>query len=80
MYVGIIWFIFHVLQLLPIRIPLQKHVYHLQIYYETYEKKPDWKSILPWFINGLLEVQVCLLGPPDCVHYSMSSTYKYVKA
>ena len=58
----------------------KKHLYHLQIYYETYEKKPHWKSILSRFSNGLLKLQVCLLGPPNCVHYSMSSSYKYSKA
>ena len=64
-YVGVNWFVFHVLQLLLIRFTQQNSccirkssMKHLQ--------KPDPKSDLPCF--SCVDFLSRNIGPPDCVH------------
>ena len=79
MYVGVIWcFLFHVLQLLPIRFtqqmvcctnkPTMKHL-----------QEPDWESYLPWFSYGYRKCMFAYfltmyIDPPNYVRNWMWSS------
>ena len=73
-YVCVIWFVLHVLQLLPVRFTQQylcctnkSMLKHLQ--------KLDWKPVLPLSSYGyrkcmFVDFIIGYISPPDCVHYS----------
>ena len=77
---GVIWFIFHVLQLLLIRFTWhysccigKSILQHLQ--------KPDRKSDVSWYISDyrmcmFVDFLIGYLGLSNCVHYWMQSSYE----
>jgi hypothetical protein len=71
-YVGVIWVVFHVLQLLLIGFIEQKNYATLEIYNETSTKTIlKFESPLIWL--WLFELHVCSfldwIDPPNCVLY-----------
>ena len=64
---GVIWFVFHVLQLLPIRL-------HKNLCCISKSKIPDWKLDLPLFSCGyrkcmFVDFLIESIDPSSCVHY-----------
>jgi hypothetical protein len=57
-YAGVIWFIFHVLQLLPIRFT-QQNLCCINISMMKHLQEPNWKSDFPWLF--MVIESACLL-------------------
>ena len=82
-YVGVIWFIFMFVQLLPIRFTQpysccvsKSTMKHLQ--------KLDWKSDFLLFGYGyrermFVDYAIGYIGPPNCVHYWVKSSHYHLK-
>ena len=72
-YVNIIWFVFHVPQLLPVRFTQQYSSYIIKSTMKRLQK-PDWKSVLLLSSYGyrkcmFVDFLIGYIGPPNCVHY-----------
>ena len=83
--VDVIWFIFHVVQLPPIRFTLLISCYVSKFYDGPHAKiglKIGHSLIVLWSseVHVLVEFLAGYRGPPNCVHCWVWSSYKYLKA
>ena len=70
-YVGVLWFLFHVLQLLP---PINQYLCCISEYTIKCSQRLDLRSEFPWFSYdywkcNIVDLLIRYMGPPNCVHY-----------
>jgi hypothetical protein len=73
-YVGVIWFLFDVLQLLPIIFTEQNPCWSSKSIETSLKEKPGWKSELPWFTHDyrkrmFVDLLIGCICPCNCGYY-----------
>ena len=68
-----------VLHLLLIRLITQQNLRCICISTRKHLQQSDWKSDLPLFSYGYRKSLFVDIGPPNCVHYWVKSSYDYLK-